>query len=129
MQNIMNEYIIVLTLILFIIAIVIFIFYMGFNLDNKCDIWLFVKTFDNVPVFMNSLISFVFGAFCSLLFMLLVRFKKNDSSSANKKNLKTIEKKSESAETKTSSKSKKLGKDGREGIIAKIRDLNSKEDS
>ena len=61
--------------------------------------------------------------------MLLVRFKKNDSSSSNKKNLKTIEKKSESAETKTSSKSKKLGKDDREGIIAKIRDLNSKEDS
>ena len=119
----------IVKLVAFIIAIVAFAFFAGFNLDNKTDIWFFFKTFHDVPVFMNSLISFVFGAFCSLLFMLLVRFKKNDSSSVNKKNLKTIEKKSESAETKTSSKSKKLGKDGREGIIAKIRDLNSKEDS
>ena len=67
----------ILKLILFIIAIVIFIFYMGFNLDNKCDIWLFVKTFDNVPVFMNSLISFSFGVLCTLPLAFARRIKKN----------------------------------------------------
>ena len=67
----------ILKLILFIIAIVIFIFYMGFNLDNKCDIWLFVKTFDNVPVFMNSLISFAFGVLCTLPLAFARRIKKN----------------------------------------------------
>ena len=67
----------ILKLILFIIAIVIFIFYMGFNLDNKCDIWLFVKIFDNVPVFMNSLISFAFGVLCTLPLAFARRIKKN----------------------------------------------------
>lgn len=53
-------------LIVLIATLVIFVFYVGFNLDNRCDIWLFVKTYKNVPVFMNSLISFAFGILCSL---------------------------------------------------------------
>ena len=37
---------------------------MGFNLDNKCDILLFVKTFDNVPVFIDffCIRSFVYAS-------------------------------------------------------------------
>lgn len=66
----------ILKLILFIAAIVAFLFYVGFNLDNKCNIWLFVKTFENVPVFMNSLISFAFGILCSLPFAIVRKVKK-----------------------------------------------------
>lgn len=63
-------------LICFIVAIILFAFYMGFNLDNKCDIWLFVKTFEHVPAFMNSLISFGFGVLCTLPFALVRKYRK-----------------------------------------------------
>ena len=53
-------------LICLIITLVLFSFFMGFNLDNKCDIWFFTTTFKNVPVFMNSLISFAFGVLCTI---------------------------------------------------------------
>lgn len=65
-------------LILFIVSIVIFIFYAGFNLDNRCDIWLFFTTLKNVPVFMNSLICFALGILCALPVAFLSRMKKNN---------------------------------------------------
>lgn len=116
-------------LVVFIIAIVAFAFFAGFNLDNKTDIWLFFKTYHDVPVFMNSLISFAFGALCSLPLVLLVRYKRESKDEPKVKKSKTVDKNSESAETKYIGKSKKLGKEGREGIIAKIRGLNNKDDS
>lgn len=116
-------------LVVFIIAIVAFAFFAGFNLDNKTDIWLFFKTYHDVPVFMNSLISFAFGALCSLPLVLLVRYKRESKDEPKVKKSKTVDKISESAETKYIGKSKKLGKEGREGIIAKIRGLNNKDDS
>ncbi|MGN0739310.1 MAG: hypothetical protein ACI4LX_03975 [Treponema sp.] len=104
----------ILKLILFIIAIVVFIFYMGFNLENKCAIWLFVKTFDNVPVFMNSLISFAFGVLCTLPLAFARRIKKNrqiqkkqKQEQKNQLNVQNQITQSAQPKPKTSSKSKK----------------------
>lgn len=52
-----------------------FAFFMGYNLDNKCDIWLFTKTLKDVPVFMNSLISFAIGVMCALPFAFVRKIK------------------------------------------------------
>lgn len=116
-------------LVVFILCIAAFAFFTGFNLDNKTDIWFFFTTFKNVPVFMNSLISFAFGALCALPIVLHVRFKREEKNNPVDKKSKKGEKNTESAETKYTGKSKKLGKEGREGILEKIRGLNSKGDS
>ncbi len=63
-------------LIILIITVVIFVFYVGFNLDNRSDIWLFFKTYKNVPVFMNTLLSFSLGVLCSLPLVFAGRLKR-----------------------------------------------------
>lgn len=57
----------VLKLIITILIIVLISFFTGFNLQNVCDIWLFGKTFSNVPVFITALISFAAGILATLL--------------------------------------------------------------
>ncbi|MDE6719310.1 MAG: hypothetical protein K2J68_05580, partial [Treponemataceae bacterium] len=57
----------VLKLILTILIIVLISFFTGFNLQNVCNIWLFGKTFSNVPVFITALISFAAGILATLL--------------------------------------------------------------
>lgn len=63
-------------LVAFIAALVAFAFFAGFNLDNRSNIWLFLKTYENVPVFMNTLISFAFGVLCTLPLAMVRRIKK-----------------------------------------------------
>lgn len=38
----------------------------GFNLDNRCNIWLFGKILPNAPVFMTILVSFAAGILVTL---------------------------------------------------------------
>ena len=38
----------------------------GFNLDNRCDIWLFGRVLKNAPIFMSILISFAAGILVTL---------------------------------------------------------------
>jgi len=38
----------------------------GFNLDNRCNIWLFGKVFTNAPIFMTILVSFAAGIVVTL---------------------------------------------------------------
>ncbi|MBQ0162143.1 MAG: hypothetical protein KBS84_03150 [Treponema sp.] len=113
-------------LICFIIAIILFAFYMGFNLDNKCNIWLFVKTFDNVPAFMNSLISFGFGVLCTLPFALVRKYRKTREieNRENEKAKRKASKKVSSSEPKpviTDGESKSQSK--RASILDKINKL------
>ncbi|MBQ1629587.1 MAG: hypothetical protein II098_10610, partial [Treponema sp.] len=49
-----------------IIIIVIMAFFVGFNLDNKCNVNLLLKTFENVPVFITIMISFAAGIIFTL---------------------------------------------------------------
>ena len=46
-----------------LVAVAIF---SGFNLDNRCNIWLFGKVLNNAPVFMTILVSFAAGILVTL---------------------------------------------------------------
>lgn len=72
----------VLKLILTILIIVLVAFFTGFNLENVCNIWLFGKTFSNVPVFITALISFAAGILVTLLAVFFAPKKKLTSEQA-----------------------------------------------
>ena len=57
-------------LIAFIIVSIIFLAFIVLNLNNKCDISFGFKTFQEIPVFVSTLFSFVLG----LLFTLPLAF-------------------------------------------------------
>ena len=59
-----------------IIIIVIMAFFVGFNLDNKCNVNPLFKTFENVPVFITIMISFAAGIIFTLPVALSFRHKK-----------------------------------------------------
>ncbi len=67
-------------LILFLFCIVLTTFFVGFNLENSCNINLGFKTYENVPIFLTVLVSFVSGALIAFLFAIGMRI-----SSAEKK--------------------------------------------
>ncbi len=56
----------VLKLIFTIALLVAAAFFTGLNLKNSCDVWFFVKTFPNVPIFVTILISFAAGILVTL---------------------------------------------------------------
>lgn len=115
----------VLKLILTILIIVLISFFTGFNLQNVCNIWLFGKTFSNVPVFITALISFAAGILVTLLAIFFAPKKRLTSEQARaeaerleqkeKKNLERqqkIQKKIEQAKARVAkSDEKKSGKD------------------
>jgi uncharacterized integral membrane protein len=53
-------------LIVSIVVFAIFLTFITFNLDNRCDINLGFAKFSNVPVFLTVFTSFVFGLLCAL---------------------------------------------------------------
>ncbi|MBQ1948896.1 MAG: hypothetical protein II367_01920 [Treponema sp.] len=59
-----------------IAGFVILASFVGFNLDNKCNVSLIFKTFENVPVFITIMISFSAGLLFTLPFALTHRVKK-----------------------------------------------------
>ena len=56
----------VLKLIFTIALLVAVAVFSGFNLDNRCNIWLFGKVFTNAPIFMTILVSFAAGIVVTL---------------------------------------------------------------
>ena len=60
-----------------IVAIIIMAFFVGFNLENKCDVSLLFATFKDVPVFITIMLSFAVGILFTLPVALSIRFKKN----------------------------------------------------
>ena len=73
----------IVKLIIGIVLLVFTVFFVGFNLDNRCDVNLLFYTFKNLPVFYTILISFVLGVFVTIPAFLL-------SLKKDKKILKTI---------------------------------------
>jgi uncharacterized integral membrane protein len=69
----------VLRLLGFIIILVVFLLFIGFNLENRCDIqfW-FTKEaiFSGVPVYITAFVSFIAGMLCALPIMVLVHLNK-----------------------------------------------------
>jgi len=57
-------------LILFVAVFAVFLVFITFNLDNRCDISFGFKRFENVPVFLTVFSSFAIGLVCSLPFAL-----------------------------------------------------------
>ncbi len=129
----------VFKLILFILVLVAFAFFTGFNLDNKCNIWFFFKTFENVPVFMNTLVSFAFGILCAIPITLIAKFhshKKTDKSESSSKKGKEKNKNAENkieyiSDKKDESKEKKSAESkskDRASILEKIQNLKKSKD-
>ena len=56
----------VLRLIFTIALLVAVAIFSGFNLDNRCNVWLFGKVFTNAPIFMTILVSFAAGILVTL---------------------------------------------------------------
>ena len=73
-------------LILTILLIILVTVFTGFNLENKCDIWLFFHTFKNVPAYAMIVGSFAAGVLLTIPFAFFHRSKsKGESESAEKK--------------------------------------------
>jgi|WetSurMetagenome_2_1015567.scaffolds.fasta_scaffold1171793_1 uncharacterized integral membrane protein len=51
-----------------VIILVLLSLFTGFNIDNRCNVWLF-HTFENVPVFITILVSFLAGLVVMIPFM------------------------------------------------------------
>lgn len=116
----------VFKLIFLIVILVLFSFFTGFNLDNKSNIWLFFKTYENVPVFMNTLISFAFGLLMSLPIALSRKFryqKKMEQKLEEAKREKTSKKKSDKDDDQKIIPEKKTK---RESILDKIQNLKKR---
>ena len=66
-----------LRLIVFIVIFAVFLAFIVLNLENKCDISFGFKIFNDVPVFLSALTSFVLGMFITVP-LLLTRGKKQE---------------------------------------------------
>ncbi len=61
-----------------IIAMVALAFFVGFNLENKCDVNIIFYTFRQTPVFFTIIISFVTGVIFTLPFAFIHRSAKKN---------------------------------------------------
>jgi uncharacterized integral membrane protein len=61
-------------LIVFVIVFAVFMVFIAFNLENKCDISFGFAKIPDVPVFITIFTSFVLGLFCGI--PLILHFKK-----------------------------------------------------
>jgi uncharacterized integral membrane protein len=69
-------------LIQFIVVFVIFLLFIGFNLENKCDIKFGTDkmVLKDVPVYFTVFCSFIIGMLCTLPFILSLKFRKKTES-------------------------------------------------
>jgi uncharacterized integral membrane protein len=59
-----------------IIILAVLLAFIGFNLDNKCDLSLGVTAFRGVPIYLTVFASFMLGMLCSLPFIIFKSLKK-----------------------------------------------------
>ncbi|MCL2186653.1 MAG: hypothetical protein FWB86_12505 [Treponema sp.] len=65
-------------LIIFIVIFAIFLVFVTFNLNNKCDISFGFTKLSEVPVFITIFSSFVLGFFCALPLIYHIRKRKTE---------------------------------------------------
>ncbi|MCL2276863.1 MAG: hypothetical protein FWC21_03105 [Treponema sp.] len=67
-------------LIIMILVVAVFLVFITFNLENKCEINFFGARIPDVPIFVTIFISFVFGLLCSIpLVVLIMRKQKRNT--------------------------------------------------
>lgn len=71
-------------LILFILSVTLVTIFIGFNLENACNVSFGFYTFQNVPIFMSILLAFAVGVFIMLPFTF--GHRKKDKTPSPKKN-------------------------------------------
>ncbi|GHV84670.1 hypothetical protein AGMMS50230_02780 [Spirochaetia bacterium] len=71
-------------LIVIILVLGIFLVFIGFNLDNTCDISLGFTTFSGVPVYLTIFVSFMLGMLCSLPFFIFGALRKRPKKESSK---------------------------------------------
>ena len=76
-------------LIIFIVICAVFVAFITFNLENKCDISFGFAQIREVPVFVTIFASFVFGLFCALPLSLHIKKRKREISENENKNADT----------------------------------------
>jgi len=65
----------------FIVIFAVFLLFVIFNLNNKCDINFGFKKINDIPVYITALIAFLAGMLCTLpMFLGLKKKKKSDKS-------------------------------------------------
>ena len=102
-----------------ILSLVVLAFFVGFNLDNKCNVNVLVHTFQNVPVFITIIISFVVGVLFTMPFAFSYKSQKKKEAKNNqvqvvdKKTKKLFSKK----DSKTSEKQSETGTKNEESDI------------
>jgi hypothetical protein len=60
----------------FLTALIVFAFFIGFNLDNRCDVSIIFYTFRDVPVFVSLLFAYLVGAISLVPFFLAASWRK-----------------------------------------------------
>jgi uncharacterized integral membrane protein len=60
----------------FLSVLVVITIFIGFNLDNRCDVCLIFYTWKNVPIFVSLLLAYVIGALTMLPFLFISGGKK-----------------------------------------------------
>jgi uncharacterized integral membrane protein len=104
-------------LISFIVILAIFLAFITFNLNNKCDISFGVKVVQEVPVFLTVFASFVLGLLVSLPLVIRRKKKVNKNDPKNKEPQGSglvFEKKSSIWEKKAKADAKRKAEDGGE---------------
>jgi uncharacterized integral membrane protein len=68
----------------FILLFAIFLAFIGFNLENNCNISFGFIHFSQVPVYLTVLASFVFGMFCTIPFLVPLLLKRHQKAAKTK---------------------------------------------
>jgi len=102
-------------LIAIIIAFAIFLAFITFNLNNKCDISFGFKVFKDVPVYLTVFIFYTLGLFTSLPFFIRRKKKDGDQAVKDEKGGLLSEKKN-SIWARKAAKDKKKAESGDDGL-------------
>jgi len=94
-----------------IILLVLVTIFAGFNIENKCNINLIYRQFENVPIFFSLMCAFVFGVIVTLPFTVGKGKKTPKKTKEEKKTDRLFESEMKRAEAKAK---KALGKKGLE---------------
>jgi len=62
-----------------IIVLAVFLAFITFNMENRCDISFGIKVYKDIPVFLTIFTSFILGMLCAMPFRLRAGKKRNET--------------------------------------------------